>query len=196
MATPTHSHLQTFNPDRVARLEASGWRAYYAHQWLRALLLMIRLVQEQFHIPFPRSVQAAYYIIRASMAFAPRDNAAALPAVGAYISQFYAVAASTTGNLFHPPHVANLELQYWNVHRAFALAQAVDDTPMVDVLAALHAALFGSTAEAMRPSAVNRARAAHHVDLITGERSINPDEDWRLVYFYLRRCYEQVKAAL
>jgi hypothetical protein len=48
----------------------------------------------------------------------------------------------------------------------------------------------------MRPSAASRARAAHHVDLITSKRSQDPEQDWRLVYFHLRRCYEQIKAQL
>ena len=33
MATmATHQATMQFDPDRVARLEATGWKAYYAHQ--------------------------------------------------------------------------------------------------------------------------------------------------------------------
>ena len=39
----THSLAQGFDPDMVARLEATGWKAYYDHAWLRAFLLLVRL---------------------------------------------------------------------------------------------------------------------------------------------------------
>src|SRR4051794_34664981 len=57
----TEAQSMAFDPDMVARLEASGWKAYYAHEWVRALLLLIRMAQEQFHIAFPKSLLAAFY---------------------------------------------------------------------------------------------------------------------------------------
>ena len=154
------------------------------------------MAQEQFHIPFPQSVVAAGYTVRASVAFAPRDNAAALPAVRDDLRRFYALVAAANDQPFDPDHAGDLELDYWIVHRELALAQAADDTPLVDSLARLHAALFGAGVAAMRPSAVSRARAAWHVDRITGRRSEDLEADWRLVYFYLRRCYEQIRAVI
>ena len=60
--------------DRLAELEAGGWRAYYDRNWPRVIKLMVQLNQEQFHIPFPLSVVAAVHIARASIAWAPVDN--------------------------------------------------------------------------------------------------------------------------
>jgi len=192
----TQAQSMTFDPDMVARLEASGWKAYYAHEWVRALLLLVRMAQEQFHIPFPKSLLAAFYTVRASVAFAPQDNAAALEAVRADLRRFYALVAEANDSNFDPDQVGDLEFDYWVVHRELAVAHATDDTPLIDSLANLHAAIFGSTPAAMRPSAVSRARAAHHVDLITSKRSTDEVQDWRQVYFWLRRAYEQVQAQL
>ena len=194
MATQTQD--ADFDPDMVARLEASGWKAYYAHDWLRAFLLLVRMDQEQFHIPFPRSLLAAYYTVRASIAFAPADHDAALPAVRAYLREFYALVAEANDQSYDPDRVGDLELDYWIIHRQVAVARAVDYTPLVDSLAVLHAAIFDSTPERMRASAESRARSAAHVDLITSKRSTDEAADWRAVYFYLRRSYEQVKAEL
>jgi hypothetical protein len=192
----TDSLVADFDPDMVARLEASGWKAYYAHDWLRAFLLLVRMDQEQFHIPFPRSLLAAYYTVRASIAFAPADHDAALPAVRDYLRRFYAMVAEANRQSYDPDRVGDLELDYWIVHRQLAVARAADYSPLVDSLAALHAAIFGGTAEQMRASAESRARSAAHVDLITSKRSTDEAADWRAVYFYLRRSYEQVKAEL
>jgi hypothetical protein len=41
------------DPERIAALEAGGWRAYYDRDWLKLMRLMVLLTQEQFHIPFP-----------------------------------------------------------------------------------------------------------------------------------------------
>ena len=191
-----HPHVADFDPDMMARLEASGWKAYYDRKWLKALMLMLRLDQEQMHIPFPRSVMAAGYVIQASIAFAPADNAAALEQVRACLRQFYALVAEANDAEFDPDQVGDLELDYWLVHRKLATARAGDYTPLVDSLARLHAGIFGGTPAGMRPSAENRTQAAYHVDLITSKRSQDPEQDWRQVYFNLRRCYEQIKAQL
>jgi hypothetical protein len=192
----TQAPALDFDPDMVARLEASGWKAYYAHDWLRAFLLLVRMDEEQFHSPFPRSLLAAYYTVRDSIAFAPADHDAALPAVRAYLREFYALVAEVNGQQYDPDRVGDLELDYWIVHRQVAVARATDYTPLVDSLAALHAAIFDSTPERMRASAESRARSAAHVDLITSKRSTDEAADWRAVYFYLRRSYEQARAEL
>jgi len=38
------------------------------------LYLIVALCQEQFHIPFPQSLLAAYYTTRASIAWVPVDH--------------------------------------------------------------------------------------------------------------------------
>lgn len=63
-----------FNPDRVAYFEAAGWRAYYNHQWVTMLHLIVGLCQEEFRIPFPMSLLTAYYTTRASLAWVPVNH--------------------------------------------------------------------------------------------------------------------------
>ena len=64
----------TMQPERVAYFEAAGWKAYYDHKWLKMLRLLVLLAQEQFHIPFPMSLAAAYYTTRASLAWVPVER--------------------------------------------------------------------------------------------------------------------------
>ncbi len=61
-------------PERVAYFEAAGWKAYYDRKWLKMLRLIVLLCQEQFHIPFPMSLAAAYHTTRASLAWAPVEH--------------------------------------------------------------------------------------------------------------------------
>ena len=70
-----------FDPDRVAHFEAAGWRAYYERDWLRLLRLLVAVSQEQFRIPFPRSLLAAYHVTRAAPP-GPRRTTTSAPCAG------------------------------------------------------------------------------------------------------------------
>ena len=98
-----------FDPDRVAHFEAAGWRAYYDRRWLALLGLIVRLCQQQFHIPFPISLFAAYWVTRAAKAWAPVDHD--LAAAQRCYQQFYRIARRHSGLGFDPAVVGALELE-------------------------------------------------------------------------------------
>src|SRR5690349_3928611 len=98
------------NPERLAYLEAAIWRSYYDRRWLRVLGLTLQLVHEQFHLSWPRAVQAAYYTTRAALAWAPLEHD--LQKVRRYLERFYRATHAKD-----PAGVAELELRYWVVHR-------------------------------------------------------------------------------
>src|SRR5256886_14738927 len=103
------------NPERVAYFEAAGWRAYYDHKWLKMLRLIVGLCQEQFRIPFPMSLLAGYYTVRASAAWVParHDDRVVL----SFLGKFYRIARRYSGLVFDPDRVSALELNYFDVHR-------------------------------------------------------------------------------
>src|SRR3989442_13980741 len=104
-----------FNPDRVAYFEAAGWRAYYDRRWLKMLRLLVGLCQEQFHIPFPMSLLAAYYTTRASVAWVPVDHDE--PKIVAYLEKFYRMAGRYSGLQYDQTSSPFLQLHYCQVHR-------------------------------------------------------------------------------
>jgi hypothetical protein len=186
--------MRGFNPDVIAYYEAEGWRAYYDRNWLRAFGLMVHLSDSQFHIPFPRSFLAVYHIIRASVAFVPRKHD--LEVVRQHLELFYCIAADANRGAFDSHTVADLELRYWVIHRELAARPDADKHPLIECVAALHAALFGCIPAAVWASAVSRVAAANAVDQITSRRSSDPAADWELVESSLRRAYQQVKSAV
>ncbi len=187
------SKSSQFNPEKVAYFEAAGWEAYYAHQWARAFGLMVRLNREQFRVPLLTALAAAVDIVRASIAFAPlEDNG--VPAAKEHIRRYYAKARRTVGIEADAQTLADLEMDYWIVHRNLALERKKDHTldnaaPMVASLEQLHAALFKAPVAAIRRSAEQRARAAVAVDRITGGYSKDVAADWREVEQHLRAAY-------
>ncbi len=176
------------NADRVAHYEASGWRAYYDHAWLKLLHLIVSLCQEQFHIPFPRSLLAAYYVTRASVAWVPIDHDE--QKVRAYYEKFYRMARRYSGLKFEPVRVAVLELEYNDIHRK--LSGKPDKTEFIQTMTELHSAIFGLTLEQARESAEFRVLANNTVDLITSRTSTDPEADWRKLEGYLQQCYRSI----
>jgi hypothetical protein len=170
------------DPDRVAYFEAAGWRAYYDRAWARLLGLTVGLCQEQFGIPFPASLRAAYYVVRASAAWAPVEHDE--KAAHRYLERFYRLARRHAGLDFDPARVGALELEYFDVHRR--LSGQPDKTEFVRTLTELHSALFGLTPAEARESAEWRVLAATTVDLITSGASTDVPGDWARLEDYLR----------
>ena len=176
------------NPERIAYFEAAGWRAYYDRRWLKMVRLIVSLCQEEFHIPFPRSLQAAYYTARASAAWVPVDHDERK--VLNYLRKFYAIARHYAGLQFDARHVAALELRYFEVHRR--LSGQPEKEEFLQSLVDLHSALFGLTGEQARESAQWRLRAANTVDGITSNKSTDIEGDWAKLEEDLRRCYRSI----
>ena len=181
-----------FNPDRVAYFEAAGWRAYYDRKWLRMLRLIVGLCQEQFHIHFPRSLLAAYYTTRASLAWVPVDHDD--QKVLALLEKFYRIARRYSGLKYDPARVAVLELQYFDVHRR--LAGNPEKAEFLQALIDLHSAIFDLSPEQAKESAEWRLRAASTVDLITSNTSADIEGDWAKLEEYLRQCYRSIQHEL
>ena len=179
---------RTFEPNRIAHYEVAGWRAYYDRRWPRLLRLTLVLCQEQFGIPFPRSVAAAYHIVRASIAWVPSDHD--LTRVAAHLTHFYARAARYAPLTFDPATAARAEVVYWEVNRR--LSGDRDDPALLAALVALHSAIFGLTAAEAEESATWRHRALIALDRITGGRDADTDDNWDGIEAELRRCYGAV----
>jgi hypothetical protein len=153
------------------------------------LRLIVTLCQEQFHIPFPVSLQASYYTTRASAAWVPEDHD--LEKVRRYLRKFYSVARRYSGLQFDVERVADLELQYFDVHRR--LVGQADKSEFILTMTELHSAIFGLTQEQARESAELRVKANNTVDLITSKRSTNEAADWAKLEEYLRQCYASIQ---
>jgi hypothetical protein len=183
--------VQTFtmNPERVAYFEAAGWRAYYDRKWLKMVRLIVALCQEQFRIPFPMSLLAAYYMARASAAWVPVDHDERK--VLNYLRKFYGVARRYSGLQFDARRVAALELHYFEVHRR--LSGQPEKEEFLQSLVDLHCAIFGLTPEQASESARWRLQAATTVDRITSKTSSDIEGDWAKLEEDLRRCYRSIQ---
>jgi hypothetical protein len=181
-----------FNPERVAYCEAEGWRAYYDHNWFKMLRLIVAVNQEEFRIPFPMSLVAAYYIVRASAMWVPADHD--VQKILRLHEKYYQLARRYSSLTFNPLKAAQLEEQYWDIHRK--LSGKPDKTAFIETMIDLHSEIFGISKAAARESAELRVLANNTVDLITSKTSTDPEADWRKLEDYLRQCYRSIQQAM
>ncbi len=178
-----------FDAKMVAHYEVEGWKAYYDRNWLRLLRLVVAINQEQFRIPFPQSVIAAYYTVRASAAFAPKEHDPAI--VRDYLDKYYRLARRYSGLVFDAGRAAMFETEYWESHRR--LVRLPDKTDFINAMIGLHATVFGLTDEQARESAELRVEANNVLDTITGHTSPDPAADWLRCEDLLVRCYTSIE---
>lgn len=176
--------LTDFDPHEVARIETDMWRSYYDHQSARLFRQLTTLLRCQFHMPFWRSVQAAYRAARSAVVFqrgrGRPEYLRALP----HLVGYYGLIRDASATPFDVEQVAALELEWWIVHRQR------DRHPPGDLeraLAELQAAVYH------RPA----AKFAEHARL-RAEAMLLRDAggDWRVIADLLDRSWVSLSATV
>jgi hypothetical protein len=145
---------RNFDPRSVGSLECRAWEMYYRRKWLAVLVAFVGLIRSAFGMRWPRTLQGAWYVLRANQKWAPADNDPA--AARAYMARFYALLKASEGAAFEPVRAAELEVEWWRAHRADQHGGAAD---LVGALQALYAYTYDVPADAVRDAAELRAEA-------------------------------------
>ena len=161
----TPSRLRTFDPIRLADFEYRAWVGYYLRRWPQVLLASVGLVRTGFGMGWYRTLHGAWLVLRANQLWAPYPDNDAKRAQ-ACMRRFYTLVSLTYGEPANPARAAELEVDWWRVHREGQHgdgAHAIDDTEpaedLVQALTNLYCYLYGEPETALRPAAVHRARA-------------------------------------
>jgi len=158
--TSSPNRLRSFDPLRIARLEYRAWVGYYLRRWPQVLAASVGLVQAGFGLDPYQTVAGAWLVLRANQLWAPYpDNDP--EGARACMQQFYELVKTRYGEPADPAYAAALEIDWWAVHREVQhSADAAEPTEeLVASLTRLYCYLSGEPEEAIRPSAVHRARA-------------------------------------
>jgi hypothetical protein len=156
---PAPSRLRSFSPVRLGHLEADVWIAYYRRQWARFLALSVLVVRTAFGMDWIRTVHGAWLVLRANQLWAPPPTRNDPAGARRCMRRFYALLRLAHGEPADPARAAELEVEWWRVHRVHQRGEDGDARPLVDALAGLYAFTFGVDETALRPAAEYRARA-------------------------------------
>jgi len=158
------SRLRAFSPLRVGHLEAAVWVAYYQREWARFLALSVLVVRTAFGMDWIRTVHGAWLVLRANQLWAPPPPKSDPAGARRCMRRFYALLRLTHGEPADPARAAELEVEWWRIHRIHQRGEDGDTAPLVDALSRLYAYTFGIDEAALRPAAEHRARAMDLVD--------------------------------
>ena len=197
VSTGTPTPLRSFDPIRIADLEYEVWVGYYLRKWPQVLRAYIRLVKMGFGMDWHRTVHGAWLILRANQAWAPYPGNDPDRARGC-MRRFYALLRLTYGEPANPAKAAELEVDWWRVHRE---AQHSPDSAepgeeLVESVTRLWCYLYGEPPAAIRLAAVERARAMDLSDQWIREGCQPDSRLLPLEHAALVRCYAALLAAV
>jgi hypothetical protein len=154
---------RNFDPRRVGSLECDAWVAYYRREWLTFLRAAIGLTRHTFGLPWRQTLWGAWLVLRANQLWAPfpdNDPEGARRAM----ERFYRLLTRRYGESYDPRRAAELEVEWWRVHRLHQHDPAVERGALDGALADLYAYVYGVPADAVRVAARERAAAMDDSD--------------------------------
>ncbi len=152
----------SFDAVAIGHAETDTWAAYYRREWLTFLRGAVRMVHEGFGMNRRATVAGAWLVLRANQAWAPYpDNDPAQ--ARELMHRFYALVVADAGLTLDPRRAAELEVEWWRVHREHQYEGGPDD-PLVDALVDLYSYVYASHAGSVHPAARARVDAMDFSD--------------------------------
>ena len=189
---PRTTHMREFDPDEVARLETAMWRSYYEKQRVRLFNQMTELLRSQYHMTPVKSNLVAYYAANAAFVFKEgkkrSDYEKALPD----LIKFYSAVRKMSDIPFDVDRAAQLELEWWIIHR-----QRVQHAPgdLDRALAALQAELYRVPVDRVMEHGRLRAEAMTIRDAKAEQGGVT-EEDWAKINELLRESWRSLAQAV
>jgi hypothetical protein len=155
--------VRSFDPRAVGRYECRAWETYYRRKWAAFLVASVAMVRSAFEMSWSRTLVGAWLVLRANQKWAPfPDNDPA--AARRLMTLFYRLLRESDGASIDPGRAAELEVEWWRVHREGQHARGDDDRDapdeaLVDALSDLYAYSYSVEPAAVRPAAALRAEA-------------------------------------
>ena len=156
-----------FDAVALGQLETQAWAAYYRREWAKALRAFVGMVDKGFGLGPWLTFVAAWHVLRANQAWAPMPRNDP-DAARASMLRFYRLVRAHSDLTFDPARAAELEVEWWRVHRAHQRGTAADEATTLDdlerALVDLYSYVYSAPGESMHESARRRAEAMDHSD--------------------------------
>jgi hypothetical protein len=185
---PVSSSLRQFDADEVARLETDMWRSYYSKERLKLFNQLAELLRRQYRLPFLRSYLVAYQGAKAAFVFkdgsSRSDYERALP----NLLKYYAAIRKVSDMPFDVNRAAQLELEWWIVHRER------EKRPLGDLdrtLAELPAEVYGIPVNRFTEHARYRAEAMLLRDRLEEQQGVT-EADWQRIHEMLQQSWRSL----
>lgn len=112
------ANLRDFDYQKVGKLDADMWRAYYNHKFFSLFRLLFLLIKQQLHLSWFTTLRLAYYSAWAAADYRINRKNVNRERVLKNITKFYKLVSDNATETFNYRITAKLELEWWDVHRA------------------------------------------------------------------------------
>ena len=115
--TPHKVDIRDFDADEIARLDTAMWRSYYSRERLQMYSELTELLETQYKFRFWRRQLVAYYAAQAAFVFKDGKSRADYEKALPDLEKFYGEIRDVSTTDFDVKRAAELELEWWIVHR-------------------------------------------------------------------------------
>ncbi len=159
--------LKDFDPDVIAVLDLKMWRAYYAHQFLKLFILLLRLNHQFFRFSHISTLRAAYHSVLATTDFRLNKGKENQERIIKRLTKFFKIVSKGSVEKFDYKKAAELELNWWLVDRypsrytmtrEEALALAMGHVYSVEPSRLSEFAMYGAQAMVLRDEARSQGK--------------------------------------
>jgi hypothetical protein len=125
---------------------------------LRLLTASVGMVRSAFGMPWPRTVQGAWYVLRANQVWAPYpDNDP--DAAQEFMRRLYALVSADGQLRIDPVEASRREVEWWRIHRILQREDNLSEDDLTAALCELYAYVYGAIAADVREAASQRVVA-------------------------------------
>jgi hypothetical protein len=152
-----------FDPVALGNAECDGWAAYYRHEWLPFLRAALAMVRIGFGLSRVKTVQGAWYVLRANQVWAPYpDNDP--PLAREHMRRFYELVVRDGDLRVDPNEAARREVEWWRIHRIHQREDDLSEDGLTAALVELYSYVYDVPPASVRDAARHRVIAMRHSD--------------------------------
>ena len=147
-----------FDPVLVGRSECEAWVGYYRRNWPRMMAGLLGMVRHGFALGPLGNLKAAWHVLRGSQAWAPLPNNDP-EAARRHMSRFFRMANRASRLRVDPRLAAELEVAWWQAHRAQQHDPVVGEDDLVAAMVRFYCYVYQAGPAEVRRAAELRVQA-------------------------------------
>lgn len=190
---PVQHSIRQFDPNAVAKLETAMWRSYYEKKPVLLFWQLATGLRQQFHAPFWRSFKLGFQASKAAFDFKKgKSRAEYRTALPGLITYYESIQALTTDQ-FNVQKLAELELEWWIIHRQRERYSYAD---LANALSQTAAVQYDQPASAFVTYGQLRADAMRLRDESSRQAGGTTEADWQRIETVLNKAWRSLHQAV
>jgi hypothetical protein len=184
------SDLRQFDYEKVAGLDTDMWRSYYNHQFLKMFVQLLQVMRTQLRLNWFLTFRLALYSGWAAADYRLQKGREDYPRVQKNLVKFYKIISDNCTEPFDYQKAAELELEWWDIHRYPSRYKKNLEQSLADTQAAIYHTRPTKFKEYAHSRAVAMLLPNHE-----GDKQENPP-DWDEIHKLVLKSWQSLHTAI